>query len=203
MEPLLFVKGLAIGFAMAIPIGPMGVLCVRTSLSEGQWRGLVIGLAAATADSLYGSVAAFSLSFVSDVIVSQQVWMRLIGGAILVVIGIDSFRPKQKEARTIIEGKGRLKSYFSALLLALTNPGPFFAFVAVFAAFGIGQSPVVSSAGILVLGVFAGSCLWFRTLGYIASAFRHKLDAGGLRWVNRTAGVLILLSGVAAFVSVM
>jgi arginine exporter protein ArgO len=78
-----------------------------------------------------------------------------------------------------------------------------FAFVAVFAAFGLGHRLFIVSACILVVGVFAGSCLWFLTLGYVATLFRNKLDAGGLTWVNRISGVLIILSGIAAFVSLI
>jgi threonine/homoserine/homoserine lactone efflux protein len=96
-----------------------------------------------------------------------------------------------------------LGSYVAAFLLALTNPVTIFAFVAVFAAFGLGHRLIIASASNLVLGVFAGSCLWFLALGYVATLFRKKLDSGGLRWVNRIAGAFIVLSGIAAFVSLI
>jgi arginine exporter protein ArgO len=73
----------------------------------------------------------------------------------------------------------------------------------VFAAFGLGHKLVILSACILVVGVFLGSCLWFFTLGYVATLFRKKLDAGGLRWVNRISGGLIVVSGIAALVSLI
>jgi threonine/homoserine/homoserine lactone efflux protein len=203
MDVVFFLKGLIIGFAMAIPIGPVGVLCIRKTLAEGHSRGLIIGLGAATADSLYGSIAAFGLTFVSDVIASQHFWLSLVGGGLLFFLGIRTFRVKRKDPIIPFDNKGLLGSYVSAFLLALTNPVTIFAFVAVFAAFGLGQKVMSISACILVLGVFAGSCLWFLTLSYIATSFRKKLDSSGLRWVNRIAGVLIILSGVAAFVSLI
>jgi threonine/homoserine/homoserine lactone efflux protein len=203
MEPLFFIKGLIIGFAMAVPIGPVGILCIRKTLAEGHSRGLIIGLGAATADSLYGSIAAFSLTFITDMIANQQFWLRLVGGALLIFLGIRTFRAKRKDAAIPFENKGMLGSYVSAFLLALTNPVTIFAFVAVFAAFGVGQRLGIVSACILVLGVFSGSYLWFLTLSYVATIFRKKLDSGGLRWVNRISGILIMLSGIAAFVSLL
>ncbi|RPI05465.1 MAG: LysE family translocator [Ignavibacteriae bacterium] len=203
MEPIFFLKGLIIGFAMAVPIGPIGIMCIRKTLAEGHSRGLVVGLGAATADSLYGAIAAFGLTFISDMITGQHFWVSLVGGGLLLFLGIRTFRTKRKDPIVPYDNKGLLGSYISAFLLALTNPLTIFAFVAVFAAFGLGHKLVIVSACMLVLGVFAGSCLWFLTLGYVATLFRKKLDAEGIRWVNRISGVLIILSGIAALVSLI
>jgi threonine/homoserine/homoserine lactone efflux protein len=203
MEPIFFLKGLIIGFGMAVPIGPVGILCIRKTLVGGHLRGLIIGLGAATADSIFGSIAAFGLTFVSDVIASQHFWLRLVGGGILLFLGIRTFRAKRKDPVVPYENKGMLGSYLSAFLLVLTNPVTIFAFVAVFAAFGLGHKLFVVSACILVIGVFTGSGLWFLILSYVATTFRKKLDSDGLRWVNRIAGVLIILSGAAALVSLI
>jgi len=203
MEPIFFLKGLFIRFGMAVPIGPVGILCIRKTLVGGHLRGLIIGLGAATADSIFGSIAAFGLTFVSDVIASQHFWLRLVGGGILLFLGIRTFRAKRKDPVIPYENKGMLGSYLSAFLLVLTNPVTIFAFVAVFAAFGLGHKLFVVSACILVIGVFTGSGLWFLILSYVATTFRKKLDSDGLRWVNRIAGVLIILSGAAALVSLI
>jgi threonine/homoserine/homoserine lactone efflux protein len=203
MEPIFFLKGLIIGFAMAVPIGPIGIMCIRKTLAEGHSRGLIIGLGAATADSLYGSIAAFGLTFISDAIASQHFWLRLVGGGLLLFLGIRTFRAKRKDPKIPFKTNGSFGSYVSAFLLALINPVTLFAFIAVFAAFGLGHKLSLISACILVFGVFTGSCLWFLTLGYVATFFRKKLDSGGLRWVNRISGVLLILSGIAAFVSLI
>jgi threonine/homoserine/homoserine lactone efflux protein len=203
MEPIFFLKGLIIGFAMAVPIGPIGVMCIRKTLAEGHTRGLIIGLGAASADSLYSSIAAFGLTFISDVIATQHFWLRLVGGGLLLFLGIRTFRAKRKVPAIPSDNKGMLRSFASAFFLALTNPVTIFAFVAVFAAFGLGYRLSISSACILVVGVFTGSCLWFLSLGYVATLFREKLDAEGLTWVNRISGVLIILSGIAALVSLI
>ena len=203
MEPIFFLKGLIIGFAMAVPIGPIGVMCIRKTLAEGHTRGFIIGLGAATADAMYGSIAAFGLTFISDVIATQHFGLRLVGGGLLLFLGIRTFRAKRKVPAIPSDNKGMLRSFASAFFLALTNPVTIFAFVAVFAAFGLGYRLSISSACILVLGVFTGSCLWFLGLGYVATLFREKLDAEGLIWVNRISGVLIILSGIAALVSLI
>ena len=203
MEPILFLKGLIIGFMMAVPIGPAGILCIRKTLAEGRSRGLIVGLGAATADLLNGSVAAFGLTFVSDVIASQRLWLRLIGGGVLLFLGIQLLRTRYKDAEIPGDKKGLLGSYLSVLLLGLTNPVSIFAFLAVFAAFGLGHGLMIIPACLLVLGVFAGSWLWFLILGYASTFFRTRLDSGGLRRVNGIAGGLIIISGLAAFVSLM
>ncbi len=203
MALVFLLKGLIIGFAMAVPIGPIGVMCIRKTLAEGHSRGLIIGLGGATADSMYAIIAAFGLTFVSDVIASQQLWVRLVGGGILLFLGIRTFRARRKDQIIPFVNKGLLVSYVSAFILALTNPVTVFAFIAVFAAFGLGHQITIISACVLVVGVFAGSLLWFLTLGFVATFFRKKLNRGGLRWVNRVAGILLVLSGVAAFVSLL
>jgi threonine/homoserine/homoserine lactone efflux protein len=203
MESIFFLKGLIIGFAMAVPIGPIGVLCIRKTLSDGLLRGMVVGLGAATTDALFGSVAAFGLTFVSDVIARQHLWVSLLGGGLLLFLGIRTFRSRRRDSIIPFDNKGMLGSYFAACLLALTNPVTIFAFVAVFAAFGLGQHISGVSAITLVVGIFAGSSLWFLTLGYVSTHFRKSLNSGGLRWVNRVSGALIILSGCIAFASLI
>ena len=145
MEPIFFIKGLIIGFAMAVPIGPIGIMCIRKTLAEGHSRGLIIGLGAATADSIYGGIAAFGLTFISDLIATQHFWVSLVGGGLLLFLGIRIFGAKRKSTLVSYEKNGLLGSYISAFFLALTNPVTLFAFVAVFAAFGLGHRLVFIS----------------------------------------------------------
>ncbi|MBP6673488.1 MAG: LysE family transporter [Bacteroidetes bacterium] len=200
MEIIFLIKGLLIGFAMAVPIGPVGIMCIRKTLAEGHSRGFIIGLGAATADAIYGSMAAFGLTFISDVVLAQKFWLRLIGGGVLIFLGIRTYLAKPKDP-IVPYTSGPFASFFSAFFLVLTNPMTIFAFIAVFAAVGLGHKVDVLSACILVVGVFTGSGLWFLTLSYLATSFRKKLDSAGLRWVNKIAGMLIVISGIAAFIS--
>ena len=203
MDLTIFLKGIFIGFAMAVPIGPIGILCIRKTLTEGRLHGLIIGLGAATADLLYGCVAAFGLKIVSNTLVTQRIWIRLVGGALLIFLGVRTFRARRVKPNIPINSSGFLRSYFTTVFLTLTNPLTIFAFIAVFAALGIGSGLGPFSASTLVGGVFIGSCLWFLSLSSGVTLFRKKLDRAGLRWVNRIAGILIIVSGVIAMVSLL
>ncbi len=203
MEFIILFKGIFIGFAMAVPVGPIGIICIRKTLTEGRMRGFVIGLGAATADFFYGCVAAFGLTFISNTLISQKVWIRLVGGVLLLYLGIRTFRAKPKDPKAHINSSGIFKSYLTTVLLTLTNPLSVFAFLAVFAALGLGSDLGNFSAAALVVGVFIGSSLWFLSLSSGVILFRKKLDMGGLRWVNRIAGILIIISGVIIMVSLL
>ena len=203
MELTYFIKGILIGFAMAVPIGPIGIMCIRKTLTEGRLRGLIIGFGAATADMLYGSVAAFGLTIISNTLFSGRVWIRLVGGTLMLFLGVRTFRARPSDPKLRINSSGILRSYLSTVFLTLTNPLTIFAFIAVFAALGLGKGLDYFSASTLVIGIFIGSSLWFLSLSSGVTLFRNKLDLVGLQWVNRIAGILIIISGIVAIVSVL
>lgn len=203
MELSILLKGILIGFALAVPIGPIGVICIRKTLVEGRLNGLVIGFGAATADLLYGSIAAFGLTFISDILDDQKIWIRLFGGLLLLLIGIKLFVTRSIKNKIINSPAGILKSYFYTILLTLTNPITIFAFVAVFTAFGLGNNIGYFGASFLVTGVFIGSCLWFFSLNSGVFLFRKKMNLTGLRWVNRVTGSLIIISGLVSLLSLI
>ncbi len=203
MQLVIFLKGIFIGFALAVPIGPIGIMCIRKTLSEGRLNGLIIGLGAATADLLYGCVAAFGLTFISDALVSQRIIIRLVGGALLLYLGVRTFNKLPADPKIPVSGNGRLRSYITAFLLTLTNPLSVFAFIAVFTALGLGSDLGNFSASVLVFGVFLGSCLWFLSLGTGVMFFRNKLELDGLKWINKIAGVLLIISGIIVMVSLL
>jgi threonine/homoserine/homoserine lactone efflux protein len=203
MDLTFFLKGIAIGFIMAIPIGPIGIMCIRKTLTEGRLSGLIIGLGAATADLFYGCVAAFGLTVISDTLTDQRIWIRIAGGALLFFLGVKTFRAHPKDPKLKTTGSGRLRSYLTVVFLTLTNPLTIFAFIAVFAAFGLGDGLSFFSAAILVAGVFIGSCLWFLLLSSGTILFRKKLDLVGLKWVNKIAGILIIISGLIVIGSLL
>src|SRR3972149_11539891 len=116
------IRGLIMGFSIAAPVGPIGVLCIRRTLAEGRLHGLLSGLGAATADALYGCIAAFGLTFISDVLVPQQVWFRLVGGAFLILLGVKTLRAKPSEKSSSEKRTSLLGAYGSTFFLTLTNP---------------------------------------------------------------------------------
>ena len=192
-------RGLLIGFSIAAPVGPIGVLCIRRTLAHGRTAGFVSGLGAATADALYGGVAGFGLTAVSGVLVDQQVWLRLVGGAFLIYLGIRTFLARPSDRAATAAASGLISAYGSTLILTLTNPMTILSFAAIFAGLGLGQASVsYASAAVLVVGVFLGSAAWWLILSGGAGVFREKMSAAGLRWVNRISGTIILAFGLLA-----
>jgi threonine/homoserine/homoserine lactone efflux protein len=201
-----FFKGFIIGLSIAAPVGAIGVLCIRRTLAEGRVVGLVSGLGAATADAMYGSVAGFGLTFVSNFLVGQQTWLRLIGGLFLCYLGVKTFlaKPTLQEDGAGNEGRGLTSAYLSTFFLTITNPLTIISFAAVFAGVGVGSmTGDYVSAGILVLGVFLGSALWWLLLSGGVSFFRSSFGERGMRWVNRVSGAIIAGLGLAALLSLL
>ena len=206
MDPSFLVRGLIIGFSIAAPVGPIGVLCIQRTLGKGRIYGLLSGLGAATADSAYGLIAGFGLTFISSFLIGQQLWIRLIGGVFLLYLGLRTIlsRPAQREREqpTTIRGESLLAAYVSTLFLTLTNPLTILSFAAIFAGIGAGgANRSYISAAVLVLGVFLGSALWWVILSSGVSILRTKLNTQALRWVNRISGVIIITFGVLALLS--
>ena len=204
MNVSFLLRGIIIGFSIAAPVGPIGVLCIRRTLTEGRAAGLVSGLGAATADAIYGCIAGFGLTFISSLLIGQQMWVRLIGGLFLCYLGVKTLLAKPSEQPASVESKGLAGAYGSTFFLTLTNPMTILSFTAVFAGLGVGSaSGDYGSAAILVLGVFIGSSLWWLFLNGMAGAFRTRFDTRALRWVNGISGVIITVFGLAALLSLL
>jgi threonine/homoserine/homoserine lactone efflux protein len=197
-------SGVVIGFSIAAPVGPIGVLCIRRTLAEGRLHGLVSGLGAATADALYGCIAAFGLAFVSDFLVQQQVWLRVVGSAFLLFLGVRTILAKPKQKPQDDKKLGLASSYGSTFLLTLTNPVTIISFAAVFASLGLGSTASdYGSAALLVLSVFTGSSSWWLILSGSVSLLRAKVTPRVLLWINRVSGAIIVVFGVVALLSVL
>ncbi len=202
MDINFLLRGLIIGFSIAAPVGPIGVLCIRRTLTEGRVSGFVSGLGAATADAIYGGIAGFGLAFISTFLVGQQLWLHLIGGAFLCYLGIKTLLAKPTEQEASAKGNGIIGNYASTFFLTLTNPMTIISFVAIFAGLGLANtSSDYASAGILVLGVFMGSALWWFFLSGGVGLFREKFDRRGLKWVNIISGAIIMGFGLFALLS--
>jgi threonine/homoserine/homoserine lactone efflux protein len=185
-------KGLVLGFSIAAPVGPIGVLCIRRTLARGFKSGLVSGLGAASADAFYGSIAAAGLTLVATFLIKQQFWLGILGGGFLLYLGIKTFRTLPAAEGSLIEKSSTGGDYLSTLLLTLSNPMTIFMFVAIFGSLGSQSGAVYGTfAFLLVLGVFLGSALWWLTLSGLVSLLREKMNSHLMIWVNRLAGVVI------------
>jgi threonine/homoserine/homoserine lactone efflux protein len=204
-------RGLILGFSIAAPVGPIGVLCIRRTLANGRLAGLVSGLGAASADAVYGGVAALGLTVISAFLVDQQTWLRLVGGGFLIYLGIKTLlaAPVSEDQGDLGEGAtgagSLLGDYASTFFLTLTNPMTIISFAAIFAGLGLGGSGNSPEAALaLILGVFLGSAAWWLLLSTLTQALGARfLGQNGLKWVNRASGVVIVGFGLAALLSLV
>ncbi len=217
---LIFLEGLLLGLSIAVPVGPIGVLCIRRTLERGQLIGLTSGLGAATADGFYGGVAGFGLTAIADFLTTQSAWLRIGGGLFLCYLGITTFLKKPADPSTlrslrdsstavddtvdkVVDAKSLPRSlttaYSSTLALTLTNPATILSFAAIFAGLGIVESGQdYATSGVLVAGVFLGSALWWIFLSGTVNLLRSHVTPTRMRWLNRISGTVILVFGVVA-----
>ena len=198
----LLLKGGAIGLAISVPVGPIGVLCIQRTLAGGRIVGLVSGLGAATADAIYAAVAALGLVFIYEILIGQQPLLRLIGGGILILLGIRILLSKPPEESAPEQRVGMGGAYLSTFVLTLTNPLTILFVAAIFA--GIGAATASGnflSAAPLVIGVFLGSALWWLLLTGGVSLLRDRVTPRVMRWVNLGSGTIIALFGAAAVIA--
>ncbi|HXZ06373.1 MAG TPA: LysE family transporter [Ktedonobacteraceae bacterium] len=206
MDLSFFIRGLLIGLSIAAAVGPMSVLCIQRTLNKGQLYGLVSGLGIATADGVYGSIAAFGLTLITNFLIHEQIWIRMIGGMFLMYLGIKTMLSKPPKRAAVLNTKTNsyLGAYTSTFLLTLTNPLTILSFAAIFAGIGVGSaSKSFFSATMVVLGVFSGSTLWWIILTSGISLLRKKMNALLLLWINRISGAIITLFGLVSLLSLL
>jgi threonine/homoserine/homoserine lactone efflux protein len=188
-------KGLVLGFSIAAPLGPIGLLCIKRTLEGDRWRGIISGLGAASADAFYGTLAAFGLAAFFQHFTWIQNWTQLLGGLFIVYLGLRFALTKslQNTERVSKTSSGLGKVYLTTFLLTLSNPMTIFAFLGMFAGAGVSSS---SSAGWMVAGIFTGSMLWWITLAFLTHWLGQRMNAKVLLWVNRTAGIVLVAFGL-------
>lgn len=204
MEWVGFLRGIILGFSIAAPVGPIGILCIRRTLAHGRAVGFSTGLGAASADAVYGWIAGAGLSLISAWLIGAQFWIRLLGGIFLLYLGgrMILARPVEDGASgSAAEKAGVGGAYFSALALTLSNPATILMFVGVFA--GIQPAGVGGSVLPLISGVFCGSLSWWLLLTCCVGIFRRRLSGRAMLWINRCSGGLIILFGLASIISLV
>ncbi len=203
MKFIFFIKGALLGFSMAAPVGPVGILCIRKTLQYGRFSGLFSGLGAAVADTLYGLLAAFSLTLLSNFLTEQQYLLRILGGSFLCFLGGKTFfaNPKE-ESESRVSHKTLITDFISTFFLTLSNPLTLLSFIAFFAGLGlVSVSEKYTDAAILITGIFLGSSFWWLILSEGITFFRKKISEKIMSWINRGAGLIIVAFGLATLIS--
>lgn len=189
------IKGLAVGVVIALPVGPVGMLCVRRTLFEGPVFGVVSGFGAATADMLFGIIAGFGLTIVRDSLLSFQDWLGAAGGIFLLYFGCVALLTRHPPQPEPLDQEALFGAYVSTFILTISNPVTILAFTAIFAEIEVDQNTDLGSVAILVGGVFLGSLAWWLGLTYGITALRRMIGNFDMIWLNRVSGAILTLSG--------
>lgn len=198
VDVMLLLKAALIGLSIAAPVGPIGLLCMQRTLAHGGKIGFVSGLGAAVADGVYGAIGAFGLAAITQFLVTLAVPLAIGGAAFLGGMGIQMLRASVADGAPpdTPDAVRPVKAFGSVFALTLANPMTILSFIAVFAAIGGGQAGNAGGAGTMVLGVFAGSALWWLTLAFGVAALRHKISRRVMSQINRLAGTFLLAFAV-------
>jgi threonine/homoserine/homoserine lactone efflux protein len=189
-------KGIAVGIVIALPVGPVGVLCVRRTLFEGATYGFASGLGAAVADTVFGIVAGFGITIVRDFMLRYQDWFAAAGGLFLLYVGVRALIEARDVEPEPVEGEAHLGAFVSSFALTITNPITILAFAGIFAKIGVSRESGFADVGVLVAGVFLGSLLWWLGLSFGIAALRRGIGTIRLVWLNRISGSILALSGL-------
>jgi threonine/homoserine/homoserine lactone efflux protein len=195
----IFLNGFTIGLAIAAPVGPIGLLTIRRTLAHGRTAGILTGLGAASADAIFGSIAAFGITAISNVMIGAKTWLGITGGIFLIALGWQTFTSKPAQHPAQSNASSLNTMYLTTFALVLTNPISILYFVGIIASVGAASTP--TSAAWMVAGVFAGSALWWLTLASIANSLRDKITPRALGFVNRASGIIIAGFGMFAVIS--
>jgi threonine/homoserine/homoserine lactone efflux protein len=192
----LVVKGAGIGFAVAAPVGPIGMLCIRTTLERGRVAGFAAGLGAAVADAIYGTIGVLGVTAISGIIEAQRHWLELGGGAFVILFGIHLglTRPNYQNGDEI--PVSLFADFLKTLVLTLANPSTILTFMAIFAGVPAAGAGELEAVPMIVLGVLLGSAAWWLTLSQGVGVIRHRISEQALKWMNWAAGILLVAFGV-------
>ena len=190
-------RGLAAGLIIAAPVGPVNVLCIQRTIGKSWKSGILSGLGAAVADTIYGAIAGFSISLVIRFLTHEEFWIRLIGGLLLMGIGVFYYyRPPRSLEAAKPHSSGN-SDFVSALFLTATNPTTVLSYLAVLATLGLGKQRPLWQTSLLVGGIFCGSMAWWTVLTSAVNLLRAKVTDRAMHWMNRVAGIAIGCFGLA------
>ncbi|MGP8246733.1 MAG: LysE family translocator [Bryobacteraceae bacterium] len=191
------IRGLAAGLIIAAPVGPVNLLCIRRTLEKGWKSGMVSGLGAALADTLYGAIAGFSITLAIQFLIREEFWIRLVGGILLMVIGVVYYRRPSRSLEAGPDVSSVNSDFVSAFLLNVTNPTTVLSFLAVLATLGIGRQRPLWQTSLLVAGIFCGSMIWWTILVSAANRLRSRITDRTVRWMDHVAAIAIGGFGLA------
>ncbi|MBO6220457.1 MAG: LysE family transporter [Bacteroidales bacterium] len=192
-------KAFAIGICASVPIGPIAILVLQKSLSYGHKAGFATGLGATTVDTTYAIVSIFALAVAQNFLNTYETFIFLIGGIIVAALGWSmAFKDPFRKMKPGEEERGAsIKDYLQAVATALSNPGAIFVMFALFAFFGVDAEDKGFRVFPIILAVAAGSMAYWFAFSRMFGTWRRAIDFKSLIWLNRIAGVVLMIIGIA------
>ena len=202
-----FLKAILIGLAASIPLGPLGIMCIQKALSKGRWAGFAVGLGSSIVDVFYAAIALFSVSFLSDFLDRNRIWVMLVGGVIILLIGLqiamkNPIKDLQQSKTTPVSSSRHIKEVLRGFLMTISNPGALVLMLGLFAFFGLDLGTHYRAPAVLVVlaGIFLGTASWWFLLASGISLFRKRFRLHQMLIINRVSGIVIALIGLASVV---
>lgn len=203
------IEGTIIGFLASIPLGPIGVICIRRTLNGTRNTGFVSGLGAATADTIFALLAVFAVSYVTSFLEGKEIWINTIGGILVMILGFSIFMKRVDTSRGMVNNQesgstNLARNYLSILLLTITNPTYFFVFMSLFSAAGIDVTTnTIGNNLFLIMGIAIGTSGWWFVLTWIINKIRQRFTMRSLWWLNKISGAVIIVLGAGAIISML
>lgn len=189
------------GLLVSIPPGPVGAMCIKRTINRGIRSGVVTGIGAASADTLYAIIAGLGVGYVINFIEQERYWIQLVGAAIILIIAIKLFytNPAVEFRNNRTKKTNLFEEFVSVFFITLSNPLVVFIFIALFAGFNLLDGPNrYLSALFLIGGVFSGAMLWWFSLSVLVDRFRNRIRLKNIWWLNRILGIIVFGCGVLA-----
>ncbi len=193
---LLYLKAAAIGLAVAAPVGPMSVLCMRRTLSQGWRAGLATGAGIALGDAAFAAIGALGLAGVSSFLLAWRKPLHLAAGLFLLWLGLRSFRRRTGAGEIATAPVAPARAFGSAFLLTLTNPPTIIMFAAVFTALAPPGGLTLNGVMVTTVGVLSGSLAWWSVVVSGVALGRRALGGPARAWIDRGSGLVLGLCGL-------
>lgn len=199
----LLIEGIIIGIAVSIPLGPLGILCIKRTVNKTWKSGFISGLGVATSDTLYAIIAGFSLTIIIDFLRQYEAYFKLLGTVMVVLLGLYIFlsNPAKEIQKFRRKGNSYFQDYVTAVLLTLTNPLAIFVFLAIFTSYSIVlRMSHPADAFLIVAGIYIGASSWWLSLTGIAYNFKHHLTISTLWWANKIIGMSFIVFALVLYI---
>jgi threonine/homoserine/homoserine lactone efflux protein len=186
------VAGLVLGFIVAAQVGPIWLLCARTTLRQGLLAGVAVGAGAAAVDLLYACLGVAGAAGLLRV-TGLRVGLGLVGALVLVVLGgrtlMSAFRIRlgAEAAEEVASPAAALRT---SLVATASNPLTIASWAAVFTATSTAELTTTTAGTLeLLVGIGVGSLAWFTALAVVLRLVGHRIGERGLEVVDIVAGL--------------